>query len=78
MGVGGDEISVSLKLWRVSALLLLPTGEVGKGKQFFGAVEFHGSLFLLLQPKALAELAFFPSIQLQVVQGFALCAEKET
>lgn len=58
---GDREISSVLKLQRVSALLLLPTGEVGKGRQFSGALESHSSLFLLLQPKALAGLAFLPS-----------------
>lgn len=62
VGRGGDEkISSVLKLQRVSALLLLPTGEVGKGRQFSGALESHSSLFLLLQHKALAGLAFLSS-----------------
>lgn len=58
---GDGEISSVLKLRRVSALFMLPMGYVRKGRLFFGPLESHSSLFLLLQPKALAGLAFLLS-----------------
>lgn len=65
----------SFLLQRVSAVLLLPAGEWWERENTTLVLQSP----VLLQPKALARLAFPPPFSSsQVVHGFASCAEKES